>query len=149
MESIEPINEFLSTHPIALVGVSRDKQKFGYKAFRRLKLKGFTVYPVNPNTDLIDEDKCYKSIDSLPSEVESVILMTPKSVTEEAVAEAISKGIKNIWIQHHSETKPAIDMAKKAKIHLVTEECILMYAKPSGAHKFHAFMKKMFHTYPK
>ena len=42
------IDTFLSTHKIAIAGVSRDPKKFGYLVFQQLKEKGFEVYPINP-----------------------------------------------------------------------------------------------------
>ena len=49
------INEFYSQSPIALIGVSRDKKKFGYMVFKELKNKGYKVVPVNSSADIIDD----------------------------------------------------------------------------------------------
>src|SRR5262245_56238490 len=48
------IEEILSQRRFAVVGASRDRDKFGYKVFRALKVAGYAVYPVNPNAELID-----------------------------------------------------------------------------------------------
>lgn len=149
MKSLKAINEFINTRPIALVGVSRNKKKFGYQVYKRLIDNGLNVLPVNPNTDMIDDNRCYKDIESLPSEVKSVIIMTSKKETDNIVSESIKKGVSNIWIQQHSDTKSAVELANSNGINLITGECILMYIKPDGLHKFHVFLKKLFGTYPR
>ncbi len=149
MNSIESINSFLAAQPAALIGVSRNKKKFGYIVYKDLLKKGFKVVPVNPGIEMIDDKKCYKDIAALPSEINSIIVMTPKDKTDAIVSAAISKGIKNIWIQQKAETAEAIENAKKNGINLVYDECILMFVNPNGPHTFHRFLKRLFGRYPK
>ncbi|GAG72944.1 unnamed protein product [marine sediment metagenome] len=44
---------------IAVVGVSRDEEKFGFKVFNDLLRKGQNVYGVNPNTKVVLGQKIY------------------------------------------------------------------------------------------
>jgi uncharacterized protein len=144
MKSAEFAKKFLENNPVALAGVSRNKQKFGYKVYLELINKGFRILPINPNADTIDDAKCYKDLSELPDEVKTVIIMTPKKQTDSIMDSAIKGGIKNIWIQQKSDTKLSKQKAKDANINLITGKCIMMYAKPSGFHKFHAFVSKLF-----
>ena len=63
----ELIKEFLRKKNIyAVIGVSRDSKKYGHRVYKDLKMSGYRVYPINPNTDEILGDKCYHSLKELP-----------------------------------------------------------------------------------
>jgi predicted CoA-binding protein len=144
------IDSFLSIHKVAIAGVSRDPKKFGFLVFKQLKEKGYEVYPINPGTDNINGTPCFRSVSSLPLNVHSLIIVTPKNQTRDIVAEAITKGIDNIWIQQMSDTPEAIDLTKNHPVNLITKECILMHLDPvTGIHKLHRSILKFFGKYPK
>ncbi|NJK95610.1 MAG: hypothetical protein HC905_12530 [Bacteroidales bacterium] len=55
--------------------------------------------------------------------------------------------MKQIWIQQGSQNENAVKMAREAGITLITDKCILMYANPTGFHKFHMQLSKLFCKY--
>ncbi len=139
---------FLSAGKYAVAGVSRDPKKFGHVVFKTLLKKGMDVVPVNPAADTIDGVKCYNSVSDLPSDIKGVIFMTPKEETLSVAREAISKGIKNLWIQQGAESKATISELEKENVNLIHNECIMMFWKPDGVHSFHRFLKKIFGRLP-
>lgn len=150
MVTKEQIDEFLSQKPIAVVGVSRNKKKFGYVAFKELKDKGYDVIPVNSNADKIDDIVCYKDIRDLPDNVKAAVLLTRKKDTDVELKKLLEKGIKQIWIQQGSQTKEAIESAKKSYANLIYGKCIIMFSEPpTGIHKFHKSILKLFGRLPK
>lgn len=149
MTTLNQINEFIESQPVAMVGVSRKPGKFGYNAFKELKEKGMKIIPVNPEAEEILGEKVFPGVMALPPEVKSIIVVTRKDQTAEVVREAREKGIKQVWIQQMSETAEAIDALRDSDINLVTGQCILMYYRPHSIHKFHRTLKKIFGRYPK
>jgi uncharacterized protein len=149
MTTLEQINEFIDSQPIAIVGVSRNPKKFGYTAFKELKEKGMNIIPVNPLADEIMGEKSYQSVKMLPPEVKSIIVVTKKNVTASVIREAKEKGITKVWIQQMADSKEALDELKDSEINFITGECILMHYKPHSIHKFHASLKKFFGRFPK
>ena len=149
MNSLKQIEDFLSCSVVAVAGVSRNPKKFGYIAFKELLRKGMNAIPVNPFADEIMGVKTFRNISSLPDNVTGLVVLTPRNYTESIVREAKLKGIKNIWIQQRSETREAIKELEEKDINYITGECILMYFKPHGIHKFHSAIKKLFRKYPK
>ncbi len=149
MVTLKQIEEFLSSEPIAMVGVSRDPRKFGFTAFRELKEKGMNILPVNPYASEIHGVKVYNDIKSLPDEVKGLIIMTKKEQTPGIIREAREKGIRQIWIQQMAESKEAISEGSVPGINLITKECILMHYKPHSIHNFHKVLRKLFRTFPK
>ncbi len=146
----EQIEEFYAQQPIAMIGVSRNTKKFGYVAFHELKTKGYKVVPVNPHTDTMDGEVCYKSIEALPTGVKAAVVLTHKKDTLTAVEQLIQKGIKQIWIQQGSQTKEAVEFARKNYANVISGKCIIMFSEPaSGIHKFHKSLLGFFGRLPK
>lgn len=124
---MDDLSEFLKkTNKIAVVGASRDKEKFGYKVYATLKRVGFSVYPINPKADNIDNDRCYPSISALPIKPDVVITIVPPKITEEVVKEMLKLGIDKIWMQPGSESQSAIDFCKKNKIKVIANLCFVV-----------------------
>jgi uncharacterized protein len=149
MATLKQIETFLASGPIAVAGVSRNPKKFGYALFKELKEKGLNVIPVNPSGEEILGSRSYPDLKSLPGEIGGVVIMTGKEQTASVVREAREKGIRNIWIQQHSDTPEAISELKDSGANLITGECILMFHKPNSFHKFHRTLNKLFGRYPK
>ncbi|RPJ73162.1 MAG: CoA-binding protein, partial [Alphaproteobacteria bacterium] len=102
------VGRFFEVKRLAMAGVSKDPNKFGNRIFNDLQKNGYTILPVNPKYESIDGVLCYKNVSDLPDDVENLLIMTPKQATDTTLREAISKGIKNIWVQQHSETETTI-----------------------------------------
>ncbi len=149
MATLKQIEEFLSSEPLAMAGVSRNPKKFGAAAFRELREKGMNLVPVNPYADKIMGYDAYRDVKSLPDNVKGLIIMTKKDQTAGIVRDAREKGIKQIWVQQMADSKEALDELTKSDINYITGQCILMHYKPSGIHKFHGKLKKFFGLFPK
>jgi hypothetical protein len=146
----ESIKTFLANRKIAIAGASRDRKKFGFAVMEKLKQAGVDIYPINPNTDLLHGERCYRNVSFLPEDTGGLLVMTPKPETAGVVEAAIKKGIRNIWIQQMSETPEAIKLAESGHVSLITGQCILMFAEPvDSIHKFHRAIKRLFGRLPK
>ncbi|MGQ9543664.1 MAG: CoA-binding protein [Candidatus Bathyarchaeia archaeon] len=103
------IKAFLDKKNIfAVVGASRDPQKYGYQVYKDLKNAGYEVYPVNPNADEILGDQCYPSLENLPRKPNVVDVVVPPKVTEEVVKTCEKLGITKVWMQPGSESSHQI-----------------------------------------
>jgi predicted CoA-binding protein len=149
MVTKKQIDDFIAAQPIAMIGVSRNPKKFGFMAFRELKEKGMNIIPVNPHSEEIHGSKVFPDIKSLPGEVKSLLVMTPKNSTAGVIREAKEKGIQNIWIQQMSESKDALKELEGSGINFINGECILMFYKPHSIHKFHGMLKRLFGRWPR
>ncbi len=145
------IRNLLDNKKIAIVGVSRNPKKFGYIVFKTMREKGYEVIPINPNAEVIDGVKCYKSIEELDENIKNLIVVTQKKETLNVITKSIANISKfeNVWIQQGSETKEVIDLLDKNEINYISGQCILMYANPTGFHKFHQTIAKLFGLYKK
>ncbi|MGM5481666.1 MAG: CoA-binding protein [Nanobdellota archaeon] len=113
----------------AVAGVSTDPSKYGYQVFKDLLTRGFTVYPINPKQDEVLGKKAYKELDELPEKADVLITVTPPPVTDKLVREAISKGIKKIWMQPGSFTEDTVECCTDNDVELIAGACIMMERK--------------------
>jgi len=135
------VNDFLAQRTIAVVGVSRDRKKFGNVVYRLLREKGYRVLAVNPNMDEINGEPCYPEVNALPDGVDGVITVVPPAQTNQVVAEVAAQGIGRIWMQQGSESETAVQFCESHGISVIAGECILMFAKPVGfPHNLHRWV---------
>ncbi len=121
------IKKFLRKENIfAVVGVSRDKKKYGYKVYKNLKEAGYKVYPINPNCDEIDGDRCYHFIGELPEKPDVVDIVVPPAVTEKILIKCKEFGIRKVWVQPGSESKKALKFCKKNNIEVICNVCVMV-----------------------
>lgn len=144
----EKIDLFLACNKFAIAGVSRNKHKFGNAVYRTLKKKEFNIVPVNPHLDEFEGDMCYRSVKDLPDDVEALIVVASSGSGLTIIREAMEKGIKNIFLQQGAQNEEILKYAEENGINLIHKQCILMFADPTGIHKFHAGLAKLFRVYP-
>jgi len=121
------VKEFLDKkNKIALVGVSTNPEKWGYKLFKLLKSEGYRVFPVNPKYEKIEGEKCHPSLSSLPEKPDVVITLVKPEVTEKIVEECSKLGIRRVWMQPGSESEKAIDFCKEKGIEVVFNACFVV-----------------------
>jgi len=121
------MKEFLGKNNIiAVTGVSRNKEKYGYKIYKALKNAGYEVYPVNPMADFIDEDKCYASLSNVPKKIDVVVTVTKPNITEKTIEEAKKLGINKVWMQPGSESERAKELCKENGINFISEMCFVV-----------------------
>jgi len=150
MKTIDSINLFLNQPVIAVVGVSRNKNKFGNTIYKTLKNRGIKVIPVNPHLTDFDGDVCYSSIATLPSEIKAVLINTPPEQTLKIVQEAVQKGIRHLWLQQGSSNESVVEFLKDKDINYVSDRCIMMFAEPVGSfHGIHRFLSRVTGNFPK
>lgn len=138
--------EFLKQKHIAVVGVSRGRG-FGNMAFKHLKTCGYRVFPVNAAADTVEGEPCYKSLADITEPVDAVLTVVPPAQTEKIVAQCAERGIRHVWMQQGSESPAAVALCKEKGLNAVYRACIMMYAQPTGIHRFHGGIMKLLRKY--
>jgi predicted CoA-binding protein len=118
------IRKMLDQNVWAVVGVSEDRSKFGYKVFKRLKDAGYTVYPVNPKLSELDGEPVFPDLTSLPEVPDVVNCVVPPAVTEALIPVCAEKGIEYIWMQPGADSREAFALAKQNNIE-AKRACVL------------------------
>ena len=109
----------------AVIGVSENKEKFGYRIYQRLKERGYQVYGVSPIYQSIDDDKLYPNLESIPAPIDVVVfVVSPKHVLY-YVDEMRNIGIGYAWMQPGTYTDDIIEYIESHGIKAI-KDCILI-----------------------
>ena len=121
------INKFLEGKRFAVVGASANREKYGNKVLRVYQQRQLDVVPVNPSGGEIEGLTAYTDLASVPGTIDGVSIITPPKVTEQVVAQALSLGIKHIWMQPGAESPAAVELAEQAGANVIAGgPCILV-----------------------
>lgn len=101
---------------IAVIGASNNKEKYGNKAVRAYKAKGWTVFPVNPKEKQIEGLQGYASILDVPQTPDYASLYLPPQVIPLVLEEIAKRGTKKVYFNPGTESQEAIEKAKKLGI---------------------------------
>ncbi|NLL06732.1 MAG: CoA-binding protein [Clostridiaceae bacterium] len=117
--------EMLEKKVWAVIGANSNPEKYGNMIYKKLKSRGYTVYPVNPNYEEIEGDRCYKDLSSLP-EVPEVINMVVSPKRGAAVIEEAAKiGVKYVWLQPGTHNISIMDLIEEKGLKAV-QACVLV-----------------------
>ena len=116
----EAATDFLSCRRIAVTGVSREpKEHGGNIVYTRLKERGYDVFAVNPNTDVVEGDRAYPDLSSIPGGVEAVVIATRPEHAEATVREAANLGMTKVWMHRSmgggSVSPPAVSLGRELR----------------------------------
>ena len=111
---------------IALIGASNDRSKYGYKIYKNLTSKGYTVIPINPKEILIEEIKSLPQIESMDKIPDIIDFVVPPKVALAESKRLESKGYDNFWFQPGSESDELIEFLKSTKLNYLIDECIMV-----------------------
>ncbi len=121
------LEQFLLSPVFAVIGASTNRDKYGNKVLRCYQQNDRPVIPVNPKEKQIEGINCVASVADLPTEIESISVITPPEITEKIVKQAAAKGIKNIWMQPGAESPAAVKYCAGQGINIIADgSCLLV-----------------------
>jgi predicted CoA-binding protein len=129
----EAAGEFLASARIAVTGVSRTNPQ-GHAAntvFKRLRDRGYEVFPVNPNADEVEGTRSYPDLASIPGGVDAVVIATAPDKAEGTMRECANLGIKHVWMHRGpgggSVSPQATEYGRNNGITVIDGGCPLMF----------------------
>lgn len=121
------IRKYLTGKRFAVVGASQDRAKYGNKVLRVYQQNHLDVVPINPGGGQIEGLDALSDLASLPEPVDGISIVTPPAVTKKVVEQALSLGIKNIWMQPGAEDPDAVAAAEQAGANVIAGgPCVLV-----------------------
>jgi predicted CoA-binding protein len=151
----EATSEFLAKKRIAVTGVSRTPGSHGSNAvYQRLRARGYTVFAINPNADVVEGDRCYHDLKSVPGGVEAVVIATRPETAEATMRECVDLGIGFVWMHHgpgaSSVSETATQYGRQHGITVIDGGCPLMFGPTADfGHKAMRFVLTRTGTVPK
>lgn len=109
----------------AVLGATQTQHKFGYKIFKSLCQKGYTVLPINPNYQEIDGVETKSSIIESKGVAVVNVVVAPEIAYQSL--EAISdSGIQYVWFQPGSYNDAVIQKANDLGLKVIYGYCVLV-----------------------
>jgi uncharacterized protein len=110
----EAASRFLACKRIAVTGVSRHSRDHGSNTvFKRLRDRGYQVFPVNPNANEVEGARSYRDLKSIPGGVDAVVIATAPDKAEGTMRECAELGITHVWM-HRSFGRGSVSPAATA-----------------------------------
>ena len=95
--SKQGLDGFFKAENLALIGASHEINKIGNVLFKNL-IKTKTVFPVNPNIDVIMNRHSFKSVLEIEDKIDMAIIAVKAELVPEVVEQCGKKKIKNVLI---------------------------------------------------
>ncbi len=128
----EAASEFLAQKRVAVTGVSRTPSGHGSNVvYQRLRDRGYEVFAVNPNADVVEGDPCFLDLKSIPGGVDAVVIGTRPEIAENTMRECADLGIGYVWMHRAfgagSVSDRATEYGRKHGISVIDGGCPLMF----------------------
>jgi hypothetical protein len=130
----ERISEFLRGRRIAVAGVSRGAASAANPVFRKLRSAGYEVFPINPNASEVEGVPCYPDLQSIPGDIDGIVVATHPDQSMEIVRQAIGRKVPHVWFHRSfgqgSVSDAAVKECEAHGIACIVGGCPLMYCEP-------------------
>ncbi|MDO5715547.1 MAG: CoA-binding protein [Tissierellia bacterium] len=105
----------------AVIGVTDDRSRYGYKIPVAMRKHGYNVYGINPKYDSIDGEKIYSSLSELPETVDAIDMVVAPKFGKDYLREAHKLGIKNVFFQPGTYDEEIFELAKELNFNIVMD----------------------------
>lgn len=101
----------MAEETVAIIGASRDREKFGNKAVRAYQKLGWTIYPINLRQTQIEGLKAYRSIRDVPRPVLRVSVYVPPAIGIALLDDIVAVKPEVVFFNPGSESEALIEKA--------------------------------------
>jgi uncharacterized protein len=101
---------------VAIIGASSDRQKFGNRAVRAFRQRGYVVIPINPHEQEIEGLKVYASVLDVPGPIDMASFYVPPDIGEQVIDEVARKQIVEVWLNPGAESEALVARARALSI---------------------------------
>lgn len=100
LNSADNLHYLLNPRSVAIIGVSRNPDSFGYPLADIALRHGYTgrLYLVNPKADTILGRKCYPSVGEVPGPVDAAVIMVPRPLVDRVIDDCLACGVRGAVI---------------------------------------------------
>lgn len=119
---------------IAILGASQDPTKFGNRAVRGFKQKGWTVYPINPKASTIEGLPVFASIKDLPQRPNLVSVYLPPAVAAQVLPAVAEVGCDELWLNPGADSPEVVALAERLGLNVIQACSLVGHGVP--AHDF-------------
>lgn len=97
---------------VAVIGASSDRKKFGNKALRAFRDRGYIVIPINPKEAEVEGEKSYASVLDVPGTIDMATFYVSPAVGLTLLDDLAKKGITDVWFNPGADSPELVARAK-------------------------------------
>lgn len=97
---------------VAIIGASSDRRKFGNKALRAFRDRGYTVIPINPREPEVEGERTYASVSEVPVPIDMATFYVPPSIGLTLLDDVAKKGIGEVWFNPGADSPAVVERAR-------------------------------------
>ncbi|MCC9606288.1 CoA-binding protein [Blastopirellula sp. JC732] len=107
----------MSKPTVAILGASKNRNKYGNKSVRAHLAQGYDVYPINPAADEIEGLKVYKKLADIPVErLDRISIYLSPAVGLQMLEEIAAVGAKEVFFNPGAESEELLAKARELGI---------------------------------
>ncbi len=110
---------------VAVIGASRNRNKFGNKALRAFAAQGFSVIPINPHESDVEGYRTFASVLDVPGPIDMATMYVPAGAGMNVVEELARKGVPEVWLNPGADDDRVVARAKALGLKIV-QACSIM-----------------------
>ena len=104
---------------VAIIGASKDRNKYGNKAVRAFLQQGYKVYPVNLKETEIEGLRAYSNISDVPGRPDMVSVYLPPEILLGVLPEIAAKGCDELWLNPGAESDEVLAEAERLGLNVI------------------------------
>jgi len=105
---------------VAVIGASNHRHKFGNKAVRAYRSKGYTVYPVNPHEENVEGLPCYPTIRDVPQgPLERILLYVPPETGIGLLEDIKWRHAQEVWLNPGADSPALLERARALELDVI------------------------------
>jgi predicted CoA-binding protein len=105
---------------VAVIGASRNRAKFGNRAVRAFRQRGYTVWPVNPHESEVEGLPAYRSIADVPGPIDTVTFYVPPHIGLTIIDAVAARRPREVWFNPGSESPELLARARALGLEPIT-----------------------------
>jgi predicted CoA-binding protein len=104
---------------VAVIGASSNRHKFGNKALRAFKHRGYTVVAVNPNETEIEGERTYPSVLDYPGTIDMATVYVPAVAGVGVMSDLKEKGVPEVWLNPGADDDLVLQRARQLGLNVI------------------------------
>lgn len=110
---------------IAVIGVTQNKEKYGYKIYIKLKELKKIIFGISPIYKEIEGEKTYESLNDVHEPIDLAVFVVNPKLGSGYVEACKKANIKRVWMQPNTLDDSLYERFKKEKIKVI-QGCVLI-----------------------
>jgi hypothetical protein len=119
---------------VAVIGASVHREKFGNKALRAWRHRGYRVIPVNPTATLVEGEPAIASVLDYDGPIDEATMYVPPEIGLGVLDDLARKGISTVWLNPGADAPAVVARARELGLEAIVACSILGIGESPGAY---------------